>query len=385
MAKTDIAPAPQSPSDVAPNFIETILVLIPGIVLTGFVAWLGIQSSAWVGTAILGFDRSPVSGIMMAIIIGLIVGNVVQLPAWVKPGIRFSLKRLLKFGIILLGIRLSLSAVVEVGLIGLPLIVICVSGALVIARWLSARLNLSERLGTLIAVGTSICGATAIVAAGPIIDAKEEEITYAVANITVFGILAMFLYPYIAHVLFPTNDLSAGLFLGTSIHETAQVAGGGLIYSQLFENEEVLDFATITKLVRNVFMVGIIPLMAYDYQRRRNLAQEKPLNLRNLFPMFILGFLLMAFVRTIGDATLDQSGDAFWLIGAADWDRLVDLIKESAELLLAVAMAGVGLGTSLRELRNLGIKPFYVGFASALIVALLSLSTLAIFQILGVA
>lgn len=368
-----------------PGILDRLILNIPGIALTAFVAWAGLAASEWIGTALLGFDRSPVSGIMMAIIFGLIISNVISLPAWIKPGIAFSLKRLLKLGIILLGIRLSLGAVVQIGLIGLPVIILCVVGAVIVAGWLGKRLGISERLSTLIAVGTSICGATAIVAAGPTLDAKEEEVTYAVANITIFGILAMFFYPYIANTLFPTSDLSAGLFLGTSIHETAQVAGSGLIYSEMYNNEAVLNIATITKLVRNLFMVTIIPVMAYYYQRRRQIAEKKPLNLMNIFPVFILGFVFMAFMRTFGDATLEQSGSAFWVINAGNWHYLVDTIKEAAEILLAVAMAGVGLGTSFRQLWSLGITPFYVGLASAMIVAVLSLSALAVLQVLGVA
>lgn len=382
MANTQPVSAPQVTPPV--GLFERALSLIPGIILTGIVAWLGIQSSGWIGKDLLGFKNSPISGIMMAIVIGLVIGNVVKLPAIFKPGITFSLKSLLKLGIIFLGIRLSLGDVVEVGLVGLPVIILCVTGGLIVARALSKRLGLSDRLGTLIAIGTSICGATAIVATGPILDAKEEELTYAIANITVFGIIAMFAYPYLAHALFPTNDLGAGLFLGTAIHETAQVAGGGLIYSELYDNPEVLNTATVTKLVRNVFMIAVIPFMAYDYQKRRNLAEQKPLHLLNLFPMFILGFLLMALIRTIGDATLDSGGNAFGLMDADAWKTVTDNIKQAAEILLAIAMAGVGLGTGLRQLRTLGIKPFYVGLASALIVAGLSLSALFVLGALGV-
>ncbi len=382
MANTQPVPAPQvTPPE---GLFERALSLVPGIALTGLVAWLGIQSSGWIGKDLLGFKNSPISGIMMAIVIGLVIGNVITLPAIFKPGITFSLKSLLKLGIILLGIRLSLGDVVEVGIVGLPVIILCVTGGLIVARALSKRLGLSDRLGTLIAIGTSICGATAIVATGPILDAKEEELTYAIANITVFGIIAMFAYPYLAHTLFPTNDLGAGLFLGTAIHETAQVAGGGLIYSELYDNPEVLNTATVTKLVRNVFMIVVIPFMAYDYQKRRNLAEQKPLHLLNLFPMFILGFLLMALIRTIGDATLDSGGHAFGLMDADAWKTVTDNIKQAAEILLAIAMAGVGLGTGLRQLRTLGIKPFYVGLASALIVAGLSLSALFVLGLLGV-
>lgn len=360
------------------------LTIIPGVLLTMLVAWAGVQASEWIGTALLGFEKSPVSGIMMAIIFGLIIGNVITLPEWVRPGVRFSLKIILKAGIILLGIRLSLGEVVRVGALGIPVILLCIVGAILIARWLSRRLGLSDRLSTLIAIGTSICGATAIVATGPAIEAKEEEITYAVANITLFGIIAMFLYPYLANALFPETALNAGLFLGTSIHETAQVAGSGLIYSQLFDNAEVLDVATVTKLVRNVLMALVIPMMAYLYRQNAETTgdEQRKINILNLFPMFILGFLGFALIRTVGDATV-TGGAAFGIIAPADWTGLTDFIKSLAEALLAVAMAGVGLGTGLRQLRRLGLTPFYVGFVTAVAVAGLSLGGIALIQVLN--
>lgn len=374
----------QSKPTEKPKLLHEFRNILPGILLTGLVAWIGLQSSEWIGKNLLGFEKSPVSGIMMAIIIGLVFGNLFHLPETLKAGIQFSLKRLLKLGIILLGIRLSLGDVVQVGLVGLPVIIVCVAGGLWIARTLGKRLRLPERLAVLIAVGTSICGATAIVAIGPVIDAKEEELTYAIANITLFGIIAMFLYPFIAHALFTQYPLQAGLFLGTSIHETAQVAGSGLIYSQMYNNEQVLNIATVAKLVRNVFMIAVIPGMAYVYQQKRKMADSKPLNLLNLFPMFILGFLLVALLRTVGDSTLAQSGSAFGVIQAGDWKSVTGYIKDLAEILLAIAMAGVGLGTRLGELRNLGIKPFYVGFGAAVSVAGISLLAMFILQALNI-
>jgi uncharacterized integral membrane protein (TIGR00698 family) len=312
---------------------------------------------------------------MMAIIIGLLLRNLFSLPDAIKPGIAFSLKGVLKLGIILLGIRLSFGDILEVGLISLPVIMLCLSGALLFAYWLSAWMKLSPRLGALIAIGTSICGATAIAATGPAIDAEEEELTYAIANITLFGILAMFLYPFLANFLFADNSLMSGLLLGTAIHETSQVAGSGLIYTQLFEDETVLNVATVTKLVRNVFMVALIPLVAYLYRRESQAEDDAEINIRNLFPLFILGFLLVAFLRTVGDTLFADD---------ATWEGVVDWVQTSAEILLAIAMAGVGLSTDFAQLRKLGVKPFYVGFATASCVISLSLSALLVLQALGV-
>ncbi len=360
--------------------------LLPGLALTAAVAWLGLASAVWIGEGLLGFDNSPISGIMMAILAGLSLGNLARLPDWVRPGVRFSLKRLLRLGIILLGIRLSLGDVLRLGALGVPLILLCIAGASLITAWLGRRLRLSARLSTLIGVGTSVCGATAIVAAGPAIDAREEELTYAIANITVFGILAMLLYPLLGHALFPNDPTSAGLFLGTSIHETAQVAGGGLIYAELYDAGQALDVATVTKLVRNVLMALVIPLMAYRY--RRGVALTAPdaaqrFSVLRLFPLFILGFLAFALIRTVGDATLDGSGAAWGLWDSDGWDALTATIKQWAENFLAMAMAGVGLGTRVAQLRGLGLKPFYVGLAASVSVGAVSLAGIAALIVVG--
>jgi len=366
-----------APESTLPPYVDRL----PGVLLSAVVAWFGILSSEFIGTELLGFEKSPISGIMMAIVIGLLIGNLIQIPLVFHPGLRFSLKMVLKVGIILLGIRLSMAEVLRLGVVGIPLIIFCLTGAILITNWLGKRLGISNGMSTLIAVGTSICGATAIVATGPAIEARREELTYAVANITVFGIIAMFLYPFAANALFADDPTAAGLFLGTSIHETAQVAGSGLIYEQLYDSSEALESATITKLVRNVLMAVIIPLMAIQYSRRHDTDTTQYIDVQQLFPMFILGFIFMAIVRSVGDAMLDNGNSAWGIWDAEAWDSLTGFIRTWAENFLAMAMAAVGLGTRFATLRGLGLKPFYVGFVAA--VAVGGLSLIGIFALSG--
>ena len=124
-------------------------------------------------------------------------------------------------------------------------------------------LGLPKRLGFLIAVGTSICGVTAIVATGPIIRAKKEEIAYAVSVITVFGILATIVYPYLANYIFENHPVKVGFFLGTAVHDTSQVTGSALLYADLFNHPLALEIAVITKLFRNICMIIVLPMIAY--------------------------------------------------------------------------------------------------------------------------
>jgi len=210
----------------------------------------------------------------------------------------------------LLGIRLSISDIAVIGIWGLP-IVIGLSATLLLNR----ILNLPARLGILMAIGTSICGASAIVASSATIEATDEEVTYAIANITIFGIAATLFYPYLANVIFAGDIIHTGLFIGTSIHETAQVAAAGLIFDQSFDvssSPTAADVAIIAKLVRNIMIVIVIPTMAFVYMRRtvqiRGSSTVKAPRILDLIPMFIFGFLLMSIIRSLGDTHLTNNG-----------------------------------------------------------------------------
>ena len=136
-------------------------------------------------------------------------------------------------------------------------------------------------------------------ATAPVIGAKKNEVSYAIANITLFGILSMLIYPYFADFYFEGEPLLIGLFLGTSIHETSQVAAAGLIYDQQFNSPETLNIATVTKLIRNTFLIIMIPLFAFLYNRGK--TTEKKYSIINIFPYFVLGFVGMIIIRNLGD------------------------------------------------------------------------------------
>jgi len=347
--------------------------LVPGIVIVAILSWLSIWLSEWIGTTLMGFDKSPVSPVMLAIILGLIVTSLVPLPELLNPGLTFAVKKVLRLGIILLGIRLTIFDVFKLGVFGVPIVAFCIVGALLVTNWINQKLNLPERLGALIAVGTSICGVTAIVATSPAIEADEEESAYAVATITVFGLFATIVYPYLANLIFAGQAIKAGLFLGTAVHETAQVVGAGKIYADIFSQALALDVATVAKLVRNVFMVVVIPFMAYSYARKtRDTASIKSTNIAKLLPLFILGFLMMAVLRSIGDAGINSSGSAFGIWSAEAWNGVIDALKYWAETFLVVALAGVGLNTNFKAMRKLGLKPFLVGLGTSLSVGVIS-------------
>ncbi|MFN0121125.1 MAG: YeiH family protein [Blastocatellia bacterium] len=355
--------------------------LVPGVALAAAVMLAALPVADWLGQALLrarGIDptgkASPVSGVTVAILLGLLLGNLLRLPAATQPGIQFCVKKLLRLGIILVGVKLSFIDVLKLGAWGIPVVMIAIASGLLFVTRFNRALNLPERLGVLIAAGTSICGVTAIVSTAPVIQAEEDEVAYAIANITIFGLLGMLCYPYLAPLLLHSSE-QVGMFLGTAIHDTAQVVGAAMTYKEIYQDDKVLQAATVTKLTRNLFLAVVVPGLALAHLRRTNdPSQQRRIDFRQLLPLFILGFVLMAVLRSIGDATL-RGGAAFGLWDAAAWKSLTNTLGETwgARYLLGTAMAAVGLGTNFAIFKGVGLKPFAVGLAAALVVGLVGL------------
>lgn len=358
-----------------------MLRLLPGLALAAAVAWGAVQLAEVIGTRLLGFERSPVSSVMVALLLGMLIGNLLPLPGWLSPGLRYSSRTVLRLGIILLGIRLSVLDVLRLGALGIPIVLVCIVGALLITRLLARVLGLPERLGLLIAVGTSICGVSAIGAAAPAIEAREEETAYAVGVITVFGILATFLYPSLAHWVFRADPLRAGLFLGTSVHDTSQVVGAGMVYGELYAAPLALQAAVVSKLVRNAFMSVVIPLVVLAHRRGAGGGggtAARRVDAARLFPLFLIGFLALAAVRSVGDAGTRHGASAFGLLSAAQWNALVGWVQEAAGWCLVLALAAVGTGTRLATMRALGIRPFLAGLWAAAAVGVLAFTAISL-------
>ncbi len=315
---------------------------------------------------IFGTPKSPISTVLIAILLGILMGNAFTPRPGMMIGLDFTQQYILKLGIIFLGIRLSFEEFIKFGSIAIPLIIICILGVLILIKLLIKKFPISSKMSYLIAIGTSVCGATAIVATAPVINAKKTEIAYAIANITLFGVIAMIFYPYFAEWYFNKDEIKAGLFLGTSIHETSQVAAAGLIYDQQFNSPETLNVATVTKLIRNTFLVILIPLFAFLYNRGNK--KDEKYSILDIFPYFVLGFIGMILVRNLGDQIFSHESNNHTI-----WINLIEYLKILATTFLTMAMAAVGISINLSELKSMGYKPFVVGFMVAITVGLVSL------------
>ena len=341
---------------------------MPGIILAFILYSLSQGFNNIIGIELLGYNKSPISTAMIAILLGIFFGNFFEIRESFQRGLDFSRDYILKFGIICLGIQLKPFEFLEFGKIAIPLILVCIVSVLIVIKLIIKKFQIPTRMAYLISIGSTVCGTTAIMATAPVIKANRSEISYAIANITLFGILSMLLYPYFANFYFEGNSLFAGLFLGTAIHETSQVAAAGLIYDQQFNSPETLNVATVTKLIRNTFLIIMIPLFALLYYR--GLVKEKNYSILKIFPYFVLGFIGMIVLRNAGDEVFSTNNN---------WIEMINLVKTSSKIFLTMAMAAIGLSTNLKDMRNMGYKPFVVGFVAMLTVGVISILTIEIY------
>jgi len=342
--------------------MQGLLPLLPGLVLSVAVALVarfahGFLPNSW------GASVSPV---LLAVLLGLVVGNAWTLPATTRHGIRFAFQSLLRLAIVLLGGSLSLALVLSIGAKALVMVIVLMSLALLVAHGLGRVLGVPGKLATLLGVGTAVCGNTAISATAPVIGAEDRDISLAIATNTLFGTIAVFAYPLLGHAL-GFSDAVFGSWAGTAVNDTSQVVATGFAFS-----ERAGELATTVKLTRNALMAFVIVGMAFLY--RGEGGQESVgfwRQLKKSVPVFVLLFLSLSLLNTLG--VVDWVGNAIGRPLAAD-------LKTMAKFLTVVALAGVGLGTKLSTMRQTGLRPVILGLATALCV---SLCSLALIQALG--
>jgi uncharacterized integral membrane protein (TIGR00698 family) len=320
-----------------------ILNVLPGIALTGAIAAAAFGLRQLPGVTVL-------SPLILSILIGIAFHNVVGTPAQAKAGIKFSLRRILRFAIILLGLQLTAAQVVEVGAGGVAVIVTTLVATFLFTKWFAARIGVDGKLAELIAAGTSICGASAVIATNTVTDAPDEDVAYAVACVTVFGSIAMFTYPLLPGLLHLTPK-AFGLWTGSSIHEIAQV-----VAAAFQDGKEAGEFATIAKLSRVMLLAPVVLALGFLASRRAKDTSGTSASVP--LPWFVLGFIALAGLNSV----------------FAIPPHLKTVAVPATSFLLSMALAAMGLETDIRKLKAKGFKPFLVGLAAFLFIASFSLT-----------
>lgn len=315
----------------------------PGLILVAI-----ITASAY-GVRHLPF-LSVLSPMITAIFVGMVFANVVGFSSLANAGIAVAGKRLLRLAVALLGLQLTFTQLADIGVKG----IVCAIAALVLTflftLGMGRLLKVDRSLGMLLATGTSVCGASAIAGANAVVRANDEEVSYAVACITIFGTAAMFLYPFLQALL----DLAPqvyGMWIGLSVHEVAQVVGAG------FQGGEVAgEVAVITKLARVMMLAPLVIGLAFLVRGGRS-ASTGEMARGPMVPLFIVGFLALVMLNSSG------------LLG----EQLRAPIVSLTPVLLTASMAALGLGTNFAKLKKHGYGPLLLSATASLFIALVSL------------
>jgi uncharacterized integral membrane protein (TIGR00698 family) len=329
---------------------------VPGLAVVALLA-----ATAFASTLVL---PSILGAATIGLFLGIFVGNLSRrLP--LDAGAKLARGWLLPLGIVLLGARLSLGDILSTGLGAIAVLIIDIVLVLTVTLALGRLLGTSARLATLIGVGTAICGNTAIVATAPVIKAEDRDVSFAVATITLFGTAAVIVFPLLGHAA-GMSDALFGHWVGAAVNDTSQVTATAFSYSV-----EAGETATIVKLTRNTLMVPVI-FFAGTWIATRQLGAAGPQDRRDLLrsarqalPPFLLGFLALALVNSVGLIPTD----------------FADGMVRVSQICIVAALVGVGLTTKLATLRATGPVPFLLGLVVAVMLAIVSL---ALFVAIGV-
>lgn len=299
--------------------------------------------------------KEPLEPAIVAILIGMLLRARCSVPLSCETGVKKS-EHVLIAGIVLMGAELDFMRLLEQGAAILTVIVATMLAGIAAIYGLGRLLRLPRALALLLSVGTTICGGTAIAIVAPILRAPEDETSYAIGTISLWGLAAILIYPLAAQHL-GVSEVNFGVFAGTAIHSTPQVVGAGFIYSEVAGHT-----ATAVKLVRNCFIAPLVLAIALSSRHAATatagVAGASTPSLRAVFPWFLFGFFFLAGLNSAG-----------WVNG-----ELAAVLGKGGKQFMLIGMAGVGLNTNLRALRVIGLRPLLVGLIGSLVVALVSSS-----------
>lgn len=323
-------------------------------VLPGMGLALGIAAVAKLLESLLPIHLIGAS--VIALFLGMIINSIRKPGACFSTGLKFTSKKILKFAIILLGASLNLRIVLEVGKLSLCVMVFtlltCFGGGYLVGK----ALKINWKLSNLISAGTGICGGSAIAAIAPVIDADDTDIAYAMSATFLFDMAMIVLFPIMGKAL-GLSDMAYGLWAGTAVNDTSSVVAAGYAFS-----EAAGDFATMVKLTRTLSIIPTVitfALISARIKRKEAAAAgcteavKQKIGLTKIIPWFILGFLALTAINSLGVIPGEVSA----------------AMKDISKFLMVSALAAIGLNTSFRDMKRAGIAPMLHGFIiSALVV-----------------
>jgi uncharacterized integral membrane protein (TIGR00698 family) len=327
-----------------------------GVAICLALAAVAVLVERWIPGEILGAS-------IVALFMGTIINSFFH-PAWIKPALKFSSKKILKLAIILLGASLSINTIMSVGKMTFFVMIftfaMCFGGGYFVRK----LFGLNWKLGNLISAGTGICGGSAVAAIAPVIDADDKDIAFALSSTFLFDMVMIALYPLMGRALGMT-DIAYGIWAGTSVNDTASVVASGYAFSELAG-----DFATMVKLTRTIAIIPTVLVFAFVGTRIKQKELQmagggQKVNLVKIIPWFIGGFLVMALLNSVGAIPTAAAG----------------VIKSTSKFLMVTALAAIGLSTSITDFKKAGLRPMFYGVT---IDTLVTLTALVVIRCMGV-
>lgn len=319
---------------------------LSGIILSGGIAAIAYGISLFLPGDILG-------GTLIALLLGMLLNPLFSQYKVFDSGIKWTSKKILRVGIIMAGITLSFPQVIKAGKYALILMLFTLVTSFGVGYLCKKVFKINWKLASLLSVSTAICGGTAVATLGPTIRAKNRDIAYAISATFVFDIITVIAFPWIGRLL-GLSDTGYGLWVGTAVNDTSSVVAAGYAFS-----EAAGLLATIVKLTRTLFIVPIVLVFSWIYAKKEASSQAATkVRISKIFPWFILGFLAVVAIRSTGLVP----------------DNLVIGISFLSKFSLSMALAAIGLNTSLKEVVGVGIKPMLAGIIIDTSVVLVSLS-----------
>ena len=326
------------------NFMIKTAKVIPGFLVAVVLAVISRFIEGLIPIHVIGAS-------VIALLLGMLINSFWK-PAWLGDGLKFTSKKILKFAIILLGASLSVNVIISVGKISLVVmfftLLTCFGGG----HFIGKALGLSWKISNLISAGTGICGGSAIAAIAPVIDAKDSDIAYAMSATFIFDMAMIILFPIMGRLL-GLSDMAYGLWAGTAVNDTSSVVAAGYAYS-----EAAGDFSTMVKLTRTLSIIPTVIVFAFINLRIKSKEnahkdQGAKINILSLFPWFIVGFIALSIVNSVGFIP----------------EQVGIYAKDASKFLMVTALAAIGLNTRFKDVKKAGFAPMMHGFIiSALVV-----------------
>ncbi len=283
--------------------------------------------------------QTGISSLVIAIMLGILLGNAVKYPDSWTPGIQFSAKRILRTAIVLYGFRVSFQQIASVGIEAIIIDSLVVSLTLILGYLVGTKIfKLDKDLSLLISAGAAICGAAAVLAVEDIIKSEPYKTAVAVGTVVLFGTISMFIYPLLQHSgLIQLTEHQFGVFAGASVHEVAQALVTGTNISV-----DAGKIAVIVKMIRVLMLVPVLFILAFLYQRKSQTAHGHKTKI--IIPWFALGFLAVIGIHSMNEVP----------------EQTVALINQIDVILLTMAMGAIGIETKFSKIKKVGLTPLYL-------------------------